>query len=169
MELEKALKMRAHAIREELAKLKIGWADCYEKTDLARRLAEARARGAQFSKTGTLMPGIVGTLNAEQLRQELSDSTTPLLLDVFATWCGPCKLIAPQLDSIAESAGMELRVAKMDSDLEQNMASDLRVQGLPTLIFYRPGDSGLMETHRFEGVPGNAATLRDLVKTHLNV
>ncbi len=170
-ELAAAMALRVPALREELAKLKLGWADLLEKSELAKRLAETRARGALFSKSGAILPGSVGVVTASQLAAELTDVSTPLLLDCFATWCGPCKLIAPQLDELADAAGERLRVAKLDSDAEPQMSSQLNVQGLPTLIFYRKPSSGgsLAEAYRLEGVPGNAGALRQLVREHLGV
>jgi thiol-disulfide isomerase/thioredoxin len=56
------------------------------------------------------------------------DERTPLLLDVFATWCGPCKLIAPQLEALAAKAGDRCRFAKLDSDAEPQISSELNVQ-----------------------------------------
>ena len=104
-------------------------------------------------------------LSGAQLALEIEDDRTPMLLDVYATWCGPCKMIAPQLEEIAASLGARARVAKLDSDLESEMSTTLRVQGLPTLIFYRGGK----EVKRVEGVPGGKDALEALVSEHLGV
>uniref|UniRef100_A0A7S0IW23 Thioredoxin n=1 Tax=Calcidiscus leptoporus TaxID=127549 RepID=A0A7S0IW23_9EUKA len=103
------------------------------------------------------------------MRKEMQDGSTPLVLDVFATWCGPCKLLAPQLDQLAAELGTACRFAKLDSDAEPQLSTELRVQGLPTLVFFQGGGAQLAEAHRVEGVPGNAAALRQLVQRHLGV
>jgi thioredoxin-like negative regulator of GroEL len=69
------------------------------------------------------------------------------------------------LDEVAAQAGGRLRVAKLDSDAESELSSELRVQGLPTLLFYLGG----REVHRLEGAPPSAAALGQLVKEHLGV
>jgi len=166
----RAMKLKAKEIRAELASRQIGWAGLFEKEELASTLAGAWARASLFSKSGALSPGSVGGLTGEQLRSEMQDARTPMLLDVYATWCGPCKMIAPQLEAIAADLGVRARVAKIDSDAEPELSTELGVQGLPTLIFFRPGSDGkLSEAHRLEGVPGSADALRSLVFEQLQV
>jgi len=163
--LANALKLKTKELRTRLAARKRGWADLYEKEELAARLAGLEATASLFSRSGALSPGSVAIVDGEQLRAEMVDERTPLLLDVFATWCGPCKLIAPQLEALAAKAGDRCRFAKLDSDAEPQISSELNVQGLPTLIFVRDG----AEVHRLEGVPGNAAALEALVGQYLGV
>eukprot|EP00316_Scyphosphaera_apsteinii_P009916 CAMPEP_0119322554 /NCGR_PEP_ID=MMETSP1333-20130426/58567_1 /TAXON_ID=418940 /ORGANISM="Scyphosphaera apsteinii, Strain RCC1455" /LENGTH=256 /DNA_ID=CAMNT_0007329815 /DNA_START=172 /DNA_END=942 /DNA_ORIENTATION=+ len=166
----RAKKLKVAEIRAELAARSISWAGLIEKSELAATLAAAYARTALFSRSGMLEPGCTASLTAEQLRLELQDGRTPLLLDVYATWCGPCKLIAPQLVDIAKALGPQARIAKLDSDAEPNLSTELQVQGLPTLIFFRPGpDGSLNEVHRVEGVPGTKDALQSLVQQHLGV
>ena len=104
-------------------------------------------------------------VDGDQCLAELADARTPMILDVYATWCGPCKMIAPMLESIAAKAGDRLRIAKMDSDEEQELSTELKVAGLPTLIFVKGGE----EVHRLEGVPGSEAALAGLVSQYLGV
>ena len=109
-----ALKMKVKALRTELARRSLGWADLFEKEELAARLAEAMARAALFSRSGALAPGFARELSEEELRTEMVDDRTPIIVDVFATWCGPCKLLAPQLEELAAQMGERVRVAKLD-------------------------------------------------------
>ena len=74
-------------------------------------------------------------------------------------------MIAPQLEALALRLGESARVVKLDSDAEPQTSTELRVQGLPTLIFVRDGK----EVHRLEGVPGNAGALEALAREHLGV
>ena len=69
--------------------------------------------------------------------------------DVYATWCGPCKLMAPFLEEAASELGDKVRVAKMDSDENPEWSGKLRVQGLPTVIVF-DGETG-KELERVEG------------------
>jgi thioredoxin 1 len=162
---EESLQLRVKELRTALGERGIGWADLIEKHELAGRLAEALARASLFSRSGALTPGRVGVVDGVQLRQEMADDRTPMLVDVFATWCGPCKLIAPQLEALAAKYGDRLRIAKMDSDKEPQLSSELRVNGLPTLVLMRDAK----EVHRFEGVPGNQDALDSLLKRYLGL
>ena len=163
--LADANKLRVSELRAALAERQLNWAGILEKSELAEKLAAAQARSALFSRSGGLEPGKARVLSGAQLALEIEDDRTPMLLDVYATWCGPCKMIAPQLEEIAASLGSRARVAKLDSDLESEMSTTLRVQGLPTLIFYRGGK----EVKRVEGVPGGKDALEALVSEHLGV
>jgi thioredoxin len=88
-------------------------------------------------------------MTQDQVRQDIqaTDKTTPLLLDAFATWCGPCQLMAKQLEQAATELGSSVRVVKMDTDKNERLAAELRVQGLPTLILFENGK----EVKRVEG------------------
>lgn len=67
--------------------------------------------------------------------KELAQGSRPLLVDVYATWCGPCQLMAPHLDQVADDYADRVDVVKIDADVEEELAAYLRVQGLPTLLF----------------------------------
>mmetsp|Transcript_31743 Transcript_31743/g.101250 ORF Transcript_31743/g.101250 Transcript_31743/m.101250 type:complete len:160 (-) Transcript_31743:370-849(-) len=78
--------------------------------------------------------GAVRKVTTAEFEQELQDCSTPILLDVFAVWCGPCQLMAPQLDQVAEVLGDRCRVLKVDADEEQEVADTLMIRGLPTVL-----------------------------------
>ena len=158
-----AMQLKTKELRAELAARSIGWADALEKSELASRLAEAKARAALFSASGALTPGGVGIVDEEQCELELADARTPLLLDVFAEWCGPCKMIAPWLEGVAGKLGERARVAKLDSDEAPELSTELKVSGLPTIIFMRDGK----EAYRLEGVPASQREFEKLVEKHL--
>ena len=162
---EDAMKMKTKQLRTRLAERQLGWADLFEKEELAARLAAAVARSALFSRSGVLVPGRASEVTAEQLRVEMDDDRTPLIVDIYATWCGPCKLLAPQLDALAASLGETLRVAKLDSDAHPELSTELRVAGLPTVLFYRGG----REVHRLEGMPPGNDAIMELAREHLGV
>ncbi|EED87900.1 hypothetical protein THAPSDRAFT_264663, partial [Thalassiosira pseudonana CCMP1335] len=64
-----------------------------------------------------------------------------ILLDVYATWCGPCQFLTPQLEMLAEELGPAVRILKLDSDKYPRLASLLKVQGLPTLVYFDGGNN----------------------------
>ena len=65
----------------------------------------------------------------------LEEWETPLVVDAYATWCGPCQLMAPEFEAAAEEYKGKVRFVKMDTDKEEIMASRLGIMGLPTILF----------------------------------
>jgi len=141
--------LRVSELRTQLAARNIRWAGMVEKEELVQALAKAMEIASRFSKSGALIPGKVGDLTGTDLDKELEATSTFLLLDVYATWCGPCQLMAGQMDAVAREFGSGVRVAKIDSDKYPEWASKYRVQGLPTLILF---DESGREVGRQEGV-----------------
>lgn len=66
-------------------------------------------------------------------------SSVPVLVDVWAQWCGPCRMIAPVVEQLAGQRAGRLKVAKVDADRAPRSAADLRVQGIPTLVLFVDG------------------------------
>ena len=85
-------------------------------------------------------------------------SATPVLVDFWATWCGPCKMIAPVLEELATEKAGTLTVAKLDVDANPGTARDFQVVSIPTLILFKNGEP----VKRIVGTKGKAALLREL-------
>jgi thioredoxin 1 len=71
--------------------------------------------------------------------KEVLQSTTPVLVDYWAEWCGPCKMIAPVLEEVAKQYAGRLTVAKLDIDANPGITSQFGIRGIPTLILFKGG------------------------------
>ena len=78
-------------------------------------------------------------LNALSFDTHASKSDIPLLVDFWAPWCGPCKAMAPQFEKAATSLEPQVRLAKVNTDDEQELAGRFRIQGIPTMILFQHG------------------------------
>lgn len=84
--------------------------------------------------------------------QELINGDTPVLVDFFATWCGPCKMMQPILEDTAKQLGDRLKIVKVDVDRNPLAASTFQVRGVPTLVLFQKGkilwrESGVVPVH----------------------
>ncbi len=73
----------------------------------------------------------------ETFNEEVLKSSTPTLVDFWAIWCGPCRMVAPVVDEIAREQTGKLRVMKLDVDENQNTAMAYEVMSIPTLILFK--------------------------------
>ncbi|GJL72501.1 MAG: thioredoxin [Nitrosomonas sp.] len=71
---------------------------------------------------------------------EVLQSNTPVLVDYWAEWCGPCKMIAPILDEIASEYGDRLKIAKLNIDENQDTPPKYGIRGIPTLMLFKDGN-----------------------------
>ena len=102
-----------------------------------------------------LFTGHPVALNATSFEAHAVKSDIPLLVDFWAPWCGPCKAMAPQFDRAASRLEPAMRLGKVTTDEEQQLAGRFSIQGIPTIILFRHGkeiarQSGLMDAGRIE-------------------
>ena len=98
------------------------------------------------------------TVTDDSFSNDVLTSSTPVLVDFWATWCGPCKMVAPVLEEIASEKAGALTVAKLDVDANPTTARDFQVASIPTMILFKDGEP----VKRIVGAKGKAALLREL-------
>ena len=79
------------------------------------------------------------TIDEGNFEAEVTQSQKPVLVDFWAEWCGPCKMIAPVLDEIAREKGDKIKVGKVDIDKNQSLSFKYNVRAIPTLLFFKNG------------------------------
>jgi thioredoxin 1 len=79
------------------------------------------------------------TLTQENFAAEVLKASPPVLVDFWAEWCGPCKMIGPILDEIAEEYSGRVKIGKVNIDQEQGLATEYGVRAIPTLLLFHQG------------------------------
>ena len=79
------------------------------------------------------------TLSDDNFENEVLKSDTPVLVDFWAEWCGPCRMVAPVLDQIADEMDGKVRIAKLNVDENQGLAYQYQVSSIPTFILFKDG------------------------------
>jgi thioredoxin 1 len=82
---------------------------------------------------------MVTQIDDQAFKSQVLESSTPVLVDFFATWCGPCLALAPTIDEIAKEMSGRLTVVKMDVDESPDAASTYGVTSIPTLVLFKGG------------------------------
>ncbi len=79
-------------------------------------------------------------ITTENFEKEVLNSEVPVLVDFFATWCGPCKMMSPIVEELAKEMKGKAKVYKVDTDEEQNLAIKYGIMSIPTFIVFRNGE-----------------------------
>ena len=104
------------------------------------------------------MAGNTVTVTDASFADDVLGSDKPVLVDFWATWCGPCKMVAPVLEEIAGEHGDKLTVAKLDIDANPDRPRDYQVMSIPTMILFKGGEP----VKQIVGAKAKAALLNDL-------
>jgi thioredoxin 1 len=98
------------------------------------------------------------TLTDQTFDEEIQSAEEPILVDFWAEWCGPCKMVAPILDEIATEQAGKLRVGKINIDENGELAQRFQVMSIPTMILFKDGKPQL----RIVGAKGKGQLLQEL-------
>eukprot|EP00191_Tetraselmis_sp_GSL018_P006518 CAMPEP_0177609252 /NCGR_PEP_ID=MMETSP0419_2-20121207/18966_1 /TAXON_ID=582737 /ORGANISM="Tetraselmis sp., Strain GSL018" /LENGTH=138 /DNA_ID=CAMNT_0019104117 /DNA_START=161 /DNA_END=577 /DNA_ORIENTATION=+ len=134
-------------------------------TYVAQNRYRIRAKvGSEITETSETPP-LVQKLSGEELEVAIQERDRPLVIDFYATWCGPCVLMAKELEQVAAELGPEkVRVVKVDTDENPELSTQLQIQGLPTLVFVSTDKA--KPALRTEGlIP--AATVKEIIEKEL--
>ena len=96
---------------------------------------------------------------------DIINSEKPVLIDFYADWCGPCKVLSPIIQEIKNESGEKYRVVKIDVDKNQTLSNKLQVTGIPTLMIYKKGK----QTWRASGVQTKHAIISKLEEAENSV
>ncbi len=107
-------------------------------------------RAADGPKCGACAAGLAldrpVRLDDESFDRVIAEAELPVLVDFYADWCGPCKMMAPAVDALARESVGRAVVAKLDTDRAQGVASRFQIRGIPTTIVFRNGKEAARQT-----------------------
>ena len=83
---------------------------------------------------------LIVTLTQENFAQQVLQSPSPVLVDFWAEWCGPCKMIAPLLDELAEEYDGKVKIGKVNIDEQQSLAAEYGIRAIPTLLLFNKSE-----------------------------
>jgi thioredoxin 1 len=106
------------------------------------------------------MAGSITTLSDTSFDEEIGSASAPVLVDFWAEWCGPCKMIAPILEEIADEQGDAIQIAKLNVDEAGEVARRFEVMSIPTLILFKDGEP----VKRVVGAKPKQALLDDIAE-----
>ncbi len=87
-----------------------------------------------------MMAGAVKEINESQFEEEVTKSEIPVLVDFWAPWCGPCKMLGPVLEEVAAANDSRLKIVKVNVDENPDLAQKFEVMGIPSMFLFKNGE-----------------------------
>jgi thioredoxin 2 len=113
---------------------------CTECASVNRIAAGKPAREGRCGKCGAgLFTGHPADITGDGLEKQIARSDIPVVVDVWAAWCGPCRMMAPEYEAAANRLEPEFRFLKLDSEAEPAKAGRLGIRGIPTMLLFHHG------------------------------
>lgn len=98
------------------------------------------ASEARCGSCGALLfSGEPADVSGDMLQKQIARSSVPIVVDVWAPWCGPCRVMAPEYEKAAQATEPRARFLKLNSDNAQELSARLGIRGIPTMLVYRDG------------------------------
>lgn len=119
----------------------------------------AASKAPQGAPTPARKEDVVFQATSENIQKLVLESPVPVLLDVYADWCGPCKALTPALEEMAIKGGGLFRLVKLNTDEERNLSAALEVSSLPTIFGFKDGKI----VHSFKGMPRDEEFMRNFM------
>ncbi len=99
----------------------------------------AVSRPAVRSRTAMVVRAAAGSVNDDSFKKDVLESGVPVLVDFWAPWCGPCRMIAPIVDEISNEYKDKLKCVKLNTDESPNVASEYGIRSIPTIMVFKGG------------------------------
>jgi len=84
--------------------------------------------------------GAAASVSDANFKQEVLNSKVPVLVDFWAEWCGPCRMVGPVLEELAVEYGGRVKIVKLNVDESQQTATEFRIRSIPTMLFFKNGN-----------------------------
>lgn len=122
------------------------------------RKAVVEAYEIRIKKTGGMMAQKVMDIDSQSYKKEILDSNVPVLVDFWAEWCMPCRMMAPVVDELSKDYEGKVKFAKVNVDNNPKLATDLQILSIPVLILFKNGK----ELSRITGVNSKQNVKREV-------